>query len=253
VSGKAKGLLWLGIAIAAAAVVAVALPVAARHVPWTVEQWMGKLIGGVPRLNACTRRNRPESVAPFRKLVQKLYPLVAGDNELPITIEVLPGKTVNAYATLGGRIYIFDGLLKHAQSAEELAGVLAHELEHVRNRHIIQGVAVNLFTSGALSIVVPGDHMDSYLAFMLLTLKFTRQQEHEADVAGLERLRMARVDAAGFQNFFARAKNSPSGMQIISSHPGNEERAALAAQARGYPVEPIMDPAEWAELQKICD
>ncbi|MEO7727794.1 MAG: M48 family metallopeptidase, partial [Burkholderiales bacterium] len=201
----------------------------------------------------CNGRTHPESAALFRKLVQRLYPLVPGDGELPVTIEVIPGKTVNAYATLGAHIYVYEGLLKQAQSADELAGVLAHEIEHVRNRHIMQGVAVNLFTLGALNIILPGDASDAYVAFMLLTLKFTRQQEHEADVTGLERLRAARVDAAGFQNFFARAKGLPAAAQIISSHPGNEERAELAAQSKGYAVEPIMDAKEWAVLKTICE
>ncbi|MCE9642018.1 MAG: M48 family metallopeptidase, partial [Betaproteobacteria bacterium] len=144
------------------------------------------------------------------------------------------------------------GLLKAAQSPDELAGVLAHEIEHVRNRHIMQGIAVNLLTVGALQVVLPGGHADSQIAFMLLTLKFSRQQEYEADVTGLERLRAARVDAAGLQNFFARLEKGPAPPQIISNHPASEARAELAARFRGYPVEPVMSDQEWAVLKTIC-
>ena len=253
-TSKAKGLLWAAITIAVAAAVAIGLPRMAKHVPWTVERWMGNILAGPAAENACQGRNHPESLTLFHKLVQRLYPLAPGDSELPITIEVVPGKTVNAYATLGGHIYVFDGLLKQARSADELGGVLAHEIEHVRNRHIIQGVAVNLFTLRALKIVLPGDHpTGSYIAFMLLTLKFSRQQEYDADMAGLERVRMARVDAAGFQQFFARAEKMPSPPEIVSNHPANDSRAELAARFRGHPVEPIMDQAEWAALKTICD
>ena len=84
---------------------------------------------------------------------------------------------------------------------------------------------------------------------MLLTLKFSRQQEHEADAAGLERLRMARVDAAGFQQFFSRAEKMPSPPEIISNHPSNEQRAELAARFKGYPVEPLMNSMEWGYLR----
>lgn len=247
-------MLWVVIAIAVAAIAVIGLPRMAKHVPWTVERWMAGILGGPSIKNACEGRSHPAALTLFKKLEHRIYPLAPGDSELPITIEVVPGKTVNAYATLGGHIYVFDGLLKQAQSADELAGVLAHEIEHVRNRHIIQGVAVNLFTLGALRVVLPGDHQaESQTAFMLLTLKFSRQQEHEADEAGLERLRMARVDAAGFQQFFARAEKMPAPPQIISNHPANEERAELAARFKGYPVEPIMDQTEWAVLKTICE
>jgi predicted Zn-dependent protease len=250
---KSKGLLWVVAAVVVAMAAAIGLPGMAKHVPWPVERWMAGMLGGASVNRACQGRSHPESLALFRKLVQRIYPLAPGDGTLPITIDVVPGKTVNAYATLGGHIYVFDGLLRQARSADELAGVLAHEIEHVRNRHIIQGVAVNLFTLGALKVVLPGGHADSQIAYMLLTLKFSRQQEHEADVMGLERVRMARADAAGFQQFFARAEKMPSPPQIISNHPANEVRAELAARFRGYPVEPIMDQNEWGMLQTICE
>jgi len=247
-------LLWVVVAIAVAAGAAIGLPHFAKHVPWRVERWMAGVLGGPPVGNACQGRSHPESLTLFRKLVQRIYPLYPQDGSLPITVEVVPGKTVNAFATLGGHIYVFDGLIKQAQSAEELAGVLAHEIEHVRNRHIIQGVAVNLFTLEALKIVLPGGHqLGSQIAYLLLTLKFSRQQEHEADEMGLERLQAAHVDAAGFEQFFARAEKMSSPPQIISNHPASEFRAELAARFRGYPIDPIMDQQEWGMLKTICD
>ena len=215
---------------------------------------MANVFGGAPHARPCTGRGKPESLALLEKLVKRVYPLSADDSALPITIEVIPGAPVNAFATLGGHIYVFEGLIKQAKSAEELAGVLAHEIEHVRNRHIIQGVAVNLFTLGALKVALPGDQQTgSQIARVLLTLTFSRQQEYEADEMGLQRLRAARVDAGGIQQFFARAEKMPSPPQILSNHPANETRARLAEQYRGYPVEPIMDATEWAILGAICE
>ena len=215
---------------------------------------MARVFGGAPSANPCKGRSQPESLALFEKVVKRVYPLYPEDSALPISIDVIPGKAVNAFATLGGHIYVFDGLLKQAKSAEELAGVLAHEIEHVRNRHIVQGVAVNLFTLGALKVALPGDHQSgSQLAYFLLSLKFSRQQEYEADEAGLRRLQTARVDAAGFRQFFARAEKMPSPPQILSNHPANETRAELAARFRDYPVESIMDQKQWAILGAICE
>ena len=218
-----------------------------------MERWLGGVFGGTPSASPCKGRSEPESLALFQNVVKRIYPLYPDDDALPITVEVIPGKAVNAFATLGGHIYVFDGLIKQAKSAEELAGVLAHEIEHVRNRHIIQGVAVNLFTLGALSVALPGDHQTgSQIAYFLLSMRFSRQQEYEADEAGLKRLQTARVDAAGFQQFFARAEKMPSPPQIISNHPANAERAELAARFHDYPVEPVMDQKQWTVLGAIC-
>jgi len=250
---KSKGLAWVAAAIAVAAGAALALPYAAKHVPWRVEQWMAGLLGGGPPAHVCTGRTEPRARELLRGLVTRLYPLLDGDAELPITIDVIAGKTVNAYATLGGHIYVFDGLLQQAQSPAELAGVLAHEIEHVRNRHIIQGVAVNLLTLGALKIVLPGNReAEAQIAYMLLTLKFSRQEENEADTRGLARLQAARVDTAGFRDFFARLAKKSSPPEIVSNHPASESRAELAARYSGHRVEPLLDDAGWAALKAIC-
>jgi beta-barrel assembly-enhancing protease len=250
---KSKGLLWVGAAIAVAAGAALALPYAAKHVPWRVEQWMAGALGGAPPAQVCTGKSAPQARELLQQLVRRLYPLLDGDAELPITVDVIAGKTVNAYATLGGRIHVFDGLLQQAQSPDELAGVLAHEIEHVRSRHIIQGVAVNLFTLGALKIVLPGNReAEAQIAYLLLTLKFSRQEENEADTRGLARLQAARVDTAGFQKFFTRVAKQASPPEIISNHPASGSRAELAARYSGHRVEPLMDGAAWATLKMIC-
>ena len=76
--------------------------------------------------------------------------------------------------------------------------MIAHEIEHVRGRHIMQGLAVNLFTLATLSSALPADFPgNSRVAYTLLSMKFSRQQETEADVQGLDLLRTAHVDAAG--------------------------------------------------------
>jgi predicted Zn-dependent protease len=250
---KTRGLLWLAAAALFTAAMVFGLPVIAKHTPWRVERWLAGVFGGTPAAAPCKGRTQAGSFEQFQRVVKRIYPLDAEDSALPITIDVIPGKTVNAYATLGGHIYVFDGLLQQAKSAEELAGVLAHEIEHVRNRHIMQGVAVNLLTFGAFAVALPGDPTaGSQIAYLLLSLKFSRQQEHEADEAGLQRLRTARVDAAGLQNFFTRAEKMAAPPQILSNHPANEARAELAARFRGYASEPVLTDAEWKTLVAIC-
>ncbi len=250
---KAKGLAWVAAGCAVAVVAAVGLPALARHVPWSVEHWIGRFAGQPVAGGVCAGRGDPSSTLALKKLVARIYPLDDEDRSLPITVDVVPGTTVNAFATLGGHVYVFDGLLKRARSADELAGVLAHEIAHVRHRHIIEGAVVNLFTWGALRAALPnGTPSGSEAAYLLLSLKFSREQEHEADEDGLRRLKQAHVDAAGLEQFFARLEELPSPPAILSNHPPSEERASLAATFTGYPTEPALGADEWKSLARIC-
>ncbi len=250
---KAKGLLWVLLAAGVAAGMVAGLPLLARHVPWSVERWLGRIVGTAPPGALCRGRDRPESTAALDKLVQRIYPLSADDQAVPITVEVVRASAVNAVAAPGGRIYVFEGLIKQAGSPEELAGVLAHEIEHVRNRHVIQGLAVNLLTLAALRMVLPeGGESDARLAYLLLSLQFSREQEAEADEKGLARLRSAQVDAGGFAQFFARAEELASPPPILSNHPSNESRKALAMRFRGYATRPVLDAVEWKALGAMC-
>ncbi len=250
---KAKGLAWTTAAIAVAAGFAVGLPGLARHVPWPVERWLGRLAGTPRQDSVCRSRATPESRAALARLVRRIYPLYPEDDALPISVDVVVGSTVNAYASLGGRIYVYEGLIQQARSPEELAGVLAHEIEHVRRRHIIQGMVVNLATVGGLRAMLPGSASGSAgAAQVLLSLTFSRDQEAQADAGGLERLRAAHVDAAGFANFFARAQADAQPPPILSNHPSNGSRLERAAAYTGYPVEPVLSGAQWERVRQYC-
>ena len=130
--------MWIAAAALFAAVMVFGLPVIAKHTPWRVERWLAGVFGGKPSAAPCKGRAQADALEQFQRVVKRVYPLDAEDSALPITIEMIPGKTVNAYATLGGHIYVFDGLLQQAQSAEELAGVLAHEIGHMAGGHLVR-------------------------------------------------------------------------------------------------------------------
>ncbi len=249
---KLKGLAWLVTAILVGVVAAYGLPYFARHVPWSIEQRAARLLGGAGAgERVCA--TRPEAAALFKKIVARIYPIYPDDHTFPVTVEPVEGSTVNAFASLGGHIYVFDGLIKQAETAEELAGVLAHEIEHVRQRHIIQGVIVRLVTVEGLKLALSGGGaINPETASALLNLQFSREQEREADEGGLRRLQDARVDVAGFQHFFERAKNMSSVPAILSDHPDNDDRAQLAQRYRDHPIEPIMDKKDWELVKKIC-
>jgi len=250
---KAKGLIWTLTALLAGGAAALGLPFVARHVPWSLEQRLASMLNGSPEIKSCDLDRHREGAALLEKVIRRVYPLYPSDREFPAKVTIIRGDTVNAFAFLGGRIYVYEGLLKQTESAEELAGILAHEIEHVRRRHIMQGVFVRLLTVQAARAVFTGQgSMDPQLAGMLLNMRFSREQEGEADEGGLKRLHDARIDVSGFQHFFERAGNMSSLPTILSDHPANEERAELMKKYRNDPSVPIMSRDEWAQVKKIC-
>jgi beta-barrel assembly-enhancing protease len=250
-TSQIKGLTWLFLTVGVGIAGAVGLPYLANLVPWSVEQRVGRYLGGFTP-GACSVQD-PESQALFQRLRGRLYPLYRADAEFPLIIQVIPGTTVNAFAALGGQISVYDGLLQKADSAEELAGVLAHEIEHVRQRHVLQGVLVQLLTTEALRVIFSGDtSWGPETAKLMLRLRFNRKQEAEADTGALQRLRDAHVATEGFAQFFERVSRMASMPAILSDHPAPEERAR---NARSIPAEaptPLMTPDQWKRLQRIC-
>jgi Zn-dependent protease with chaperone function len=250
---KIKGVIWLVAALLTGAAAAAGLPFFARQVPWSAEQRLATAPGSLPEIQPCDVARQKDAAALLDRVIKRVYPLYPADREFPLQITVIRGKTVNAFAFLGGQIFVYEGLLQETESAEELAGILAHEIEHVKRRHIIQGVFVRLLTVEAIRFILTGQgSMDPKLAGMLLNMHFSREQEHEADQGGLQRLHDARIDLAGFQRFFERAEKTPLVPTILSDHPAHADRAQLLAKYRRSDTVPIMSRAEWAIVKGIC-
>src|SRR5260370_1392343 len=112
----------------------------------------------------------------------------------------------NAFAAPGGTGVVFRGLLERTDSPEQLAGVLAHELQHVVQRHSTRAI-VQHTSSGLLIAALTGD-VTGPLAYgleaarVLGQLRYSRDAEEEADTEGLKMLLAARVDPAGMIAFF---------------------------------------------------
>ena len=156
---------------------------------------------------------------------------------------------INAFAAPGGVVVVNSGLLKKAASAEEVAGVLAHEIAHVELRHSLRQIV----RSAGLRVIfgaLAGDYdaLGGWAA-QLGELKFSRDAEREADRRGLERLAEARIDPAGMLRFFETLEKAEAGAPaakvpaVLSTHPATKERIAwlreATATAGGGPLEPI--------------
>lgn len=252
-NSKSWGVFWLGMTLALGAGAAFALPHLVRYVPWSWENRAADWVGSVAREEVCSASINRRSIEAYQKLIARIYPILPEDRTFPVTIRPLHGDTVNAFATLGGQIYVYDGLIQQADTPEELAGVLAHEIEHVRERHILQGAFGRLITSGAASLIFDGGTKFGPQVFStFLNLRFSTAQEADADEGGLRRLQAAQVDVAGFKSFFEKMNDRSSVPAIVSDHPSDSARILRVQKFLSKPSRPILDDPEWKALRQIC-
>ncbi|MBI3594515.1 MAG: M48 family metalloprotease [Nitrospirae bacterium] len=140
----------------------------------------------------------------------------------------------NAFAVPGGYIFVFDGLLSRMNSVDELAGVLSHEIGHVKKDHFFKEDKKATFASlagivAALLTREPGAAVAGALSAESLGLSFSREHEREADSIGLRFLNQAGYNPEGLYHFFKTLqtyeKYNPSLVPAyFSTHPAVEER-----------------------------
>jgi beta-barrel assembly-enhancing protease len=150
---------------------------------------------------------------------------------------------INAFAIPGGHVVILTGLLEHADSAEEVAGVLAHEIAHVTRRHSLR----NIIKSAGLLVLLEallGDAsglfgMAAETSHYLAKQKFSRDFEREADDTGWSYLVEANIDPRGLAHFFQKLQRvaADSGMaemetslSLINTHPTSQDRIDRLAE-----------------------
>ncbi|MEE8379378.1 MAG: M48 family metalloprotease [Gammaproteobacteria bacterium] len=159
--------------------------------------------------------NDPLSVAYLQNLADRLQSKTV-DNSQDITVFIVDDPTVNAFAGPGGYIGIHTGLLLASRTEGELASVLAHEIAHVTQRHLVRAFKTssktNLVTMGAIiAAIVLGRNnpqvgeaviASSVAGSVQQQLTFSRSHEQEADRVGLDLLASANIDPRMMVSFF---------------------------------------------------
>jgi len=187
----------------------------------------------------------------------------APQSRYPFRVVVVDHPMVNAFATPGGFIVVFRGLLERTDNAEELAGVLAHEIQHVLHRDATRAILRQASTAVLVAALL-GD-VSGVLAFgvqsarTLGDFRHSRDAERAADHDGLAMLQGAGVDPAGMLAFFRAMEKlegtQPAIAQYMSTHPASSERLqALSAAAAAGPRPParLLAGYEWSDIKKIC-
>ena len=171
------------------------------------------------------------------------------ESERDFTFFVIDDDSINAFALPGGYIGIHSGLLKATRSEDELAGVMAHEIAHVTQRHIARALAAGkkqslLSTAIMLGAVIAGasgagsDAVQGAMAVAQGTqiqqqINFTRENEYEADRIGISALARAGFDPRGMASFFEvmSGSNTLGSMRVpefLKTHPVTSSRIAEA-------------------------
>lgn len=245
-----KGLLWVLGGIGIVAGFYLLLPIAAKKIPWRMERRLFENVTLYDDATLCKPNSETDAIV--QKLLHRLYPVYPDDKNFSVQLKFVKQKEVNAFAFLAGRIFVLDGLLKKAQSPEELAAVLAHEIEHTKRRHVTQGLIQKVVVFAVMRLTFNAGSMEriSELLYQAANLKFTRVQEEAADLGGLERLRDAHINAQGFKDFFSRGVSDVP--EILSDHPSDQSRVDKANQFLKFPSEPLLSDAEWNKIKNIC-
>jgi Zn-dependent protease with chaperone function len=269
-AARRRGRLWRVVALATAALAMgvtaylwgiprLADRVAARvPVPW--EEQLGRAVAGELAAGARDCAD-PALTAAVTHIVTRL---AAAAPESPYTfrVRVVDSDVFNAFAAPGGFIVVNRGLLARTGRPEELAGVLAHEMQHVLLRHgtkaVLREIPTSLLLSGAT-----GDWGGLGRGVQALGtlggLRYQRSDEAAADREGTRLLARAGVDPEGMIAFFGtlgrEAGDLPSGLEYFSTHPRTARRIADLRQLRATVAsrsEPLLPGTRWTAIAHGC-
>lgn len=152
--------------------------------------------------------------------------------DLPYTFQVVDDRSVNAFATMGGFVYVNTGLLRLAENEAELASVMAHEIGHIAGRHAVKQLKETAIASG----LVGAAGLDRNVAARIgVELAFrrpnSRRDEYDADLLGLNTLTQAGYAPIAMIDFMQKLLRSSSVPTFLSTHPGTNERITRLQQA----------------------
>ncbi len=236
----------------------------APHLPIPLEMRLGDTVDAqIRHLLDTGAKDKPfecdAGAAGARAALAKLSGTLEQAAELPLRLRVVVVRRpeANAIALPGGRIYVFEGLLSKAQSADEVAGVLAHEIGHVAHRDGTKSVLETAGTSLLFGLLL-GDFSGGTAAVIgartVLHASYSRGTEAAADEFGARLMSKVGGDPRALGNILLRISGAEGTMpHFLLDHPEAKERAAAIDQvARPSVAKPLLTSPEWASLKKIC-
>lgn len=187
----------------------------------------------------------PDTAALLEAITRDLFALRS--RNLPYTLRTVDNHQINALALPGGHLYIFRGLVAHANSVDEIAAVVAHEMGHLEDRDFQRTVGRQLLWWALAGLLRREDQDDAagvaLVAGLLSSLRHSRRQEDQADGEAVRLTFLAGYDPSGLLTFFSRMRRNEGSWaeNLFLTHPEperREERARerMAGWLRGQPT-----------------
>lgn len=183
---------------------------------------------------------RDRAIASYVESIGRRLAAQANGPEYPYSFSVAEKSDLNAFALPGGPVWVHKGILQASQSEAQLAGVMAHEIAHVAQRHSAEQLTKATVANGLLGLlggVLDGGgkgeavaRVGAGLGTQMMFLKFSRDHEREADRVGAEIMRRAGWDPQGMVEFFeileSQQRRAPGSVAtFLSTHPDPGSRA----------------------------
>lgn len=257
--GTAIALVLLGWGLYAWGIPALADAVAAR-LPVAWEEQLGTIV--TDELAPADRRCGQPEVREALERVLGVLTASGPPTAYHYTVIVSADDAPNAFAAPGGYVVVTRGLLRLADRSEEIAGVLAHEAQHIVQRHATR-LLVRELSFRALVSLAAGDQrgLGSALsaARSLGQMRYQRADETAADREAVRMLAAARIDPHGMVTLLRKLRQSSAAAfeppAYVSTHPAIDERITilerLAAETPVDPV-PLLPDYPWADLAPRC-
>jgi len=145
--------------------------------------------------------------------------------EFPWKVTLINNEKVqNAFATPGGYIFVYTGLIKFLDSEDQLAGVMGHEIAHAANRHSTRQLTKIMGVSILLDAALGKKETVKDVTASIVGLSFSRDHETEADSFSVKYLCKTNYNAAGAAGFFKKIAGQATPPEWISTHPSPNNR-----------------------------
>ena len=185
--------------------------------------------------------DKPSYNAALVSYVDSLGQLIASNQtdrpDIKYTFTVIDDDTtVNAFATPGGYVYLYTGLILQAEYESEIASVIAHELGHITKRHGVKQLVANSTTDFILDLIVGDSTMLRSvvdLANGLSFLKYSRDNEYEADSLAVEYTTSAGLNPTGVKTFMEYLASLGDVFEPLATHPDGDNRVEAIERVIG--------------------
>jgi len=231
-------------------------PLLARHIP---ENWDNKLGQRLIRAFAAGHEEcvAPQGKAALNVMITKLTAPLTLQKPFKVKVLKFNKKDINAFSVSGNYIIIMSGLIDFADNADELAGVLAHEMGHAIEHHPTQSLLRQLGIKIMMTAAF-GSSMD--FGTKLLILKHSRDDEYQADDIGVKILSQANISPQGLSHFLEKMQQKSLHLPLqefwldyFNTHPALEDRIQRIKVVKINPqTQPALTAQQWQDLKNIC-